>query len=226
MTSCSASEPGRRWQKLSARTNSSSLIHLLRSTSWRCMRPIWPTGPPNASQPSLRKYQKISGIETCCDSEGCASARFGSPSSTPAHLAPTRVAVRSSAARRPRARSCGGIVRTVLRVITPGSMCSPVLRARPFAARWPGRAGGSPQEGAERVGEDVLHRLARRSVTAQVPEVELVQADRAGPEQLLSLEVSVDVGRQVGILEHRGESPFEGVQRIHRAVVVVLPVVS
>src|SRR6266545_847832 len=167
MTSCSASGPGRRWQKLSARTNSSSLIHLLRSTSWRCMRPIWPTGPPNASQPSLRKYQKISGIETCWDSEGCASARFGSPSSTPAHLAPTRVSVRSSAARRPRARSCGGIVRPVLRVITPDSMCSPVLRARPFAARWPGRAGGSPLPGPDHFPSVLRRRVKRIQVVEQ-----------------------------------------------------------
>src|SRR6266545_543851 len=76
MTSCSASGPGRRWQKLSARTNSSSLSHLLRSTSWRCMRPIWPTGPPNASHPSLRKYQKISDIETCWSSADRASDGF------------------------------------------------------------------------------------------------------------------------------------------------------
>src|SRR5690242_8237497 len=64
MASCVASGPGSRWQKLSARTNSSSLIHFRRSTTSRCIRPIWPMGPPNASHPSLRKYQKISDIET------------------------------------------------------------------------------------------------------------------------------------------------------------------
>src|SRR2546422_1492312 len=55
MASCSASGPGRTWQKFSARTNSSSSIHFCRSTTCRCIRPIWPTGPPKASQPSLRK---------------------------------------------------------------------------------------------------------------------------------------------------------------------------
>src|SRR6266540_7145381 len=96
MTTCSASGPGRRWQKLSARTNSSSLIHFRRSTSWRCMRPIWPTGPPNASQPSLRKYQKISDIETRSAERRCdqrVEVRDGVGLGPDAHLAgiPERV---------------------------------------------------------------------------------------------------------------------------------------
>src|SRR5438128_866798 len=62
MASCSASGPGRTWQKFSARTNSSSSSHFCRSTTCRCISPIWPTGPPKASQPSLRKYQKSSLI--------------------------------------------------------------------------------------------------------------------------------------------------------------------
>src|SRR6266508_5858516 len=91
------------------------------------MRPIWPTGPPNPSQPSLRKYQKISDIETCWGSEGFASARFGSPSSTPAHLAPTRVAVRSSAARRPRGRSVLRRCVKRIQIVEQGSAASKAL---------------------------------------------------------------------------------------------------
>src|SRR6267142_6659991 len=65
MASCSASGPGSTWTKFKARRNSSSSIHFSRSTTWRCIRPIWPTGPPKASQPSLRKYQKMSAIVGC-----------------------------------------------------------------------------------------------------------------------------------------------------------------
>src|SRR2546430_6448519 len=64
MASCSASGPGSTWQKFSARTNSSSSSHFCRSTTCRCISPIWPTGPPKASQPSLRKYQKRSEEHT------------------------------------------------------------------------------------------------------------------------------------------------------------------
>src|SRR5690349_13310673 len=81
MASCVASGPGSKWQKLSARTNSSSPIHLRRSTTSRCIRPIWPMGPPNASQPSFRKYQKISGIETRAAAR-CTPAWLDAASST------------------------------------------------------------------------------------------------------------------------------------------------
>src|SRR5579884_2416480 len=78
MASCVASGPGSTWQKFKTRTNSSSEIHFRLSTICRCIRPIWPTGPPKASQPSLRKYQKISCMETFCaaSSEGPLSADF------------------------------------------------------------------------------------------------------------------------------------------------------
>src|SRR5689334_21781265 len=48
------------WQKLSARRNSSSEIHFRRSTTSKCINPIWPTGPPKANQPRRKKYQKTS----------------------------------------------------------------------------------------------------------------------------------------------------------------------
>src|SRR4051812_33238170 len=74
MASCSASGPGSTWQKLSARTNSSSPTQRRRSTQSRCIRPICATGPPNASHPSLAKYAQSSR------SEGAASLMRSVPS--------------------------------------------------------------------------------------------------------------------------------------------------
>jgi hypothetical protein len=61
-------------------------------------------------------------------------------------------------------------------------------------------------------------------VATQVGEVVLVQHDRARADELLALQVAVDEGRQLLVLEHGVEPLLHGVQRLYRAAVVVLPV--
>src|SRR5215813_9209766 len=67
------------------------------------------------------------------------------------------------------------------------------------------------------------HHITRLAVAAEIGEIMLVQHDRAGAYQLFSLEVAVNVRRQVFVTEQRGESLLDGVERFDRAAVVVFP---